>query len=247
MKRSFAASLTFAIWSTCATFQSAAATDICLQGAANAEKNYRIPAYVLSALSLTESGKRVPLTNGKSAFRPWPWTINVEGKGFFFKNKADAIAAVEQHRANGKRSIDVGCMQINLRYHPKAFRSLEEAFDPIHNTRYAGKFLSDLKKETGSWPRAVERYHSATPQFFTVYRKKVAQNWEVARKIGGGKMNLAVFTPADQTSFAPAPEPIIYDPKSSRPPKDFDLYKKQRIEKIARIRALVRNNYNGDN
>ena len=60
----------------------------------------------------------------------WPWTINVEGKGFHFKTKRDAIRFVKDQMTAGKESIDVGCMQINLKYHPDAFTSLDQAFSP---------------------------------------------------------------------------------------------------------------------
>ena len=33
--------------------------------------------------------------------------------------------------------IDVGCFQVDLFYHPYAFTSLEEAFDPDANARAA--------------------------------------------------------------------------------------------------------------
>jgi hypothetical protein len=36
-------------------------------------------------------------------------------------------------QGEGVRSIDIGCMQINLVHHPDAFGSLEAGFDPITN------------------------------------------------------------------------------------------------------------------
>jgi len=51
----------------------------------------------------------------------WPWTINAQGKGQFFKTKAEAVKAIKNLQAQGVKSIDVGCMQINLSYHGKAF------------------------------------------------------------------------------------------------------------------------------
>ena len=37
-------------------------------------------------------------------------------------------------------------MQVNLFYHPAAFATLDDAFDPLTNARYAGLFLAAL------WP-----------------------------------------------------------------------------------------------
>ncbi len=67
-------------------------------------------------------------------------------------------------QAQGVRSIDVGCMQINLRHHPNAFADLEEAFDPVSNARYAARFLKDLQATRGDWMRSASHYHSQTPE-----------------------------------------------------------------------------------
>ena len=68
----------------------------------------------------------------------------------FFPTREAAIAEVRQLRADGMRLIDVGCMQINLHHHPNAFASLEEAFDPLSNARYAAQFLTELRSATGT-------------------------------------------------------------------------------------------------
>jgi soluble lytic murein transglycosylase-like protein len=53
------------------------------------------------------------------------------------------------------RNIDVGCMQVNLGYHGKAFADLEAAFDPATNVAYAARFLSELFSKRRSWALAV--------------------------------------------------------------------------------------------
>src|SRR3546814_8505474 len=75
----------------------------------------------------------------------WPWSVNSEGNGRYFKDKASAIQWVREEQARGVRSIDVGCMQINLRWHPDAFSDLDEAFDPAANTAYSAKYLATLR------------------------------------------------------------------------------------------------------
>ncbi len=89
------------------------------------ENAHGIPTLLLRAVSNIESGRSIG-----GSLAPWPWTINVEGKGYVFKTKQEAIKAVEKFQRMGAKSIDVGIMQINLRHHPTAFRNLEEAFDP---------------------------------------------------------------------------------------------------------------------
>ena len=100
----------------------------------------RLPLRLLGAIAEVESGR--PDSAGK--VRPWPWTINVEGRGEFFASKQQAIDAVRAVQAQGVRSIDVGCMQVNLMHHPNAFASLDAAFDPTANALYAARFLNTL-------------------------------------------------------------------------------------------------------
>src|SRR5579884_4260905 len=109
---------------------------LCSRAIALAERGAGLPAGLLPAIGRVESGRPDPLTGG---VQPWPWTINAEGVGHFFDTKADAIAAVQALQAQGIRSIDVGCMQINLMHHPDAFATLDEAFDPLANARYAAR------------------------------------------------------------------------------------------------------------
>ena len=127
----------------------------------------------MGAIGLVESGRRD--ADGRSG--AWPWTINAEGYGRHFASKAEAVAAVQDMRARGVRSIDVGCMQVNLMHHPAAFASLDDAFDPALNARYAARFLNQLRAQTGSWPRAVAGYHSFTPDLGERYAAKVLAAW----------------------------------------------------------------------
>jgi hypothetical protein len=142
----------------------------CRAAIARAEQDAQIPAGLLQAIGRVESGRRNPET-GTSG--PWPWTINAEGRGHFFPDKAAAIAAVRELQGRGVRVIDVGCMQVNLHHHPRAFASLEEAFDPVSNARYAAQFLTQLQAARGDWMVAAGHYHSHTPELAQAYRARV--------------------------------------------------------------------------
>ena len=156
-----------------ATHARADDSSVCRAAAAYVEKKYGIPPQLLSAIALTETGTRRTDITGRPVFMAWPWTINVEGRGYFFPDKAAAVARVRQLLAKGQRSIDVGCMQVNLKHHPHAFTSPERAFDPLSNVRYAAAFVSDLSDRTGSWSEAVGIYHSANPDRGDPYRNMV--------------------------------------------------------------------------
>jgi soluble lytic murein transglycosylase-like protein len=142
----------------------------CARRTAQAERAHGLPNHLLNAISKVESGRwHAP----SGAILAWPWTVTAGGKGRFLPSKKAAIAEVERLRARGVRNIDVGCMQVNLRYHPEAFANLEEAFDPRRNVAYATRFLVELRAQWGSWTRAVGNYHSNTPTLSGRYRLKV--------------------------------------------------------------------------
>jgi hypothetical protein len=127
---------------------------------------------------------------------PWSWTADVDGAGSFFDSKAAAIAAVRQAQARGVRSIDVGCMQVNLLQHPDAFPNREAAFDPAANVAYAVRFLQGLHEQTGDWAKAAALYHSATPSIGAEYERKVLAAWPDEQRL------------ASASPPSPAPSPI---------------------------------------
>jgi hypothetical protein len=143
---------------------------LCAAPIARAERAHDLPRLLLAAIARVESGR---WNRESGEILAWPWTVTAGGRGRFLPSKAAAIAEVEALRAAGVRSIDVGCMQINLRYHPDAFDSLEAAFDPASNVAYAVRHLRELHDEWGSWTRAVGNYHSSTPSLSGRYRAKV--------------------------------------------------------------------------
>lgn len=154
--------------------------DLCAQAIAEEERSERIPHRLMQAIALTKSGRWDPQRQAKIA---WPWTINAEGQGRYFPTIGAAITAVKALQARGVNSIDVGCMQVNLRYHGDAFRDLAEAFDPATNVGYAADFLKELYQETGSWVAATGRYHSATPELGVPYRSRVLAAWNDTRRL----------------------------------------------------------------
>jgi hypothetical protein len=110
----------------------------------------------------------------------------MDGQGSFYDNKAQAVAAATAMRPRVARSIDVGCMQISLVFHPDAFASLIQAFDPPANADYGARFLVQLFEKAGSWPKAVELYHSATPELGLDYQRKVYAAWPEEQRLAGG-------------------------------------------------------------
>ena len=171
------------------------ARDTCLSGIVAAEQKFALPQKLLQTIGIVESGRADPVTGRVT---PWPWTINAAGTGHFYETKAAAIKAVQDLQEAGTRSIDVGCLQINLVHHPAAFSSLDEAFDPVVNTRYGGHFLSDLYQETGKWPLAAAAYHSRTQEIGASYAERVMAMWPLANRFTEGR-----FPSHDRRAVAP--------------------------------------------
>lgn len=146
----------------------------CERATVATEMAQRLPRALLFSVAMVESGR---FNRETKKTRPWPWTINAEGQSFYFKTKREAVAAARKLVKDGVRSFDVGCMQINMRYHPNAFTDLEAAFDPIINVAYSAEFLKRLHGKTNSWPEAIAAYHSQTKTRSQPYFARVIDVW----------------------------------------------------------------------
>lgn len=143
---------------------------LCETAAGTAARQTGVPFSVLRALMLTETGRELG-----GALRPWPWAVNMEGKGLWFESAAAAKAYASEHFERGARSFDVGCFQINYRWHHQAFSSLEAMFDPQANALYAARFLKRLFDEKNDWVLAAGAYHSRSPEHAEPYRARFSR------------------------------------------------------------------------
>jgi hypothetical protein len=144
---------------------------LCEAAARRASAASGVPLPVLLAVALSESGRK---TGGR--FAPWPWVLNIEGAGKFFDTRADALAAAQAAISSGRESTDLGCFQVNFRWHGTAFASLSDMIDPDRNAAYAARFLRELYAESGDWITAVGHYHSRTPVHADRYRGVVRRH-----------------------------------------------------------------------
>ena len=137
---------------------------------------YDLPAEVLYAVALTESARRVDSTGN---VRPWPWTLNVRGRGHFFASRREAEAALKGLLDQGRTSVDIGLMQVNWRYHEQRLGSPNRALDPFHNLRVAAQILLDCHRSHQDWWEAVGCYHAPNrPQRAARYRTRVRAHWQ---------------------------------------------------------------------
>lgn len=110
-----------------------------------------MPLAVFYAVGLNETGGRDGLQ---------PYAMNIDGRPSVNGSLAEGLAAFAAARRNGAKLIDVGCMQINYKYHGDKFGSVTEMFDPAHNIDYAARFLKELRAREGTWTLAVARYNA---------------------------------------------------------------------------------------
>lgn len=149
--------------------------ELCQIAVDKAEKNYQIKSNLLQTIASVESGR----WNAQAGKRvAWPWTVHANGKGRYYKSKAEAIAAVKNLQQKGITNIDVGCMQINLKYHGEAFANLEEAFDPEKNVAYSAQFLRNLyKRNKQNWTKTAMHYHSRNLRKGTNYKNRLEKHY----------------------------------------------------------------------
>ncbi len=174
--------------------------EICEGAIARGAAREGVPQPVLHAISLTETGR-----SDAGRFRPYPWAINREGKGYWFDSREEALAFARASVAAGRPSFDVGCFQINYYWHGRNFSSLEAMFDPDVGAAYAARFLKSLHAERGDWSRAAGAYHSQTPERAGVYRARFDR---ILAGLGGRP--LPVVAAAEPEAAVPAA------PKKSR-------------------------------
>ena len=123
-------------------------------------------------------GKAEAIRKINNKYIIWPWTINHAGKSMFFDTKKQMRDYVFKNLKRNDFNIDVGCMQINIRWHKNNFKKIADMFEVSPNISYATSFLLQLKKKYGSWDKAIKHYHSSDPKKNIPYLIKVKSFWK---------------------------------------------------------------------
>jgi len=198
-----------------------AGPELCDSAARTAAAEHGVPVELMLAITLAESGRA---QGGR--LRPWPWAANLDGAGHWFDSRAELVAFAEGAVAAGRSSLDIGCFQINWRWHGQHFTRPADLADPLTGARHAARFLSSLRAELGSWDAATGAYHSRTPALAARYAARVAAlrgtalrtatppppEAEAAPAARGGWSMPAAGPPAAPASLVPAaalPRPFL--------------------------------------
>ena len=92
---------------------------------------------MLYAIALTESGR--PAEQGQ--IEPWPWALNVEGDPIFAASREEAARLLAAH---SDKSVDVGLLQVNIRWHGHRVDRLEALVESHKFPESYHKFLKSL-------------------------------------------------------------------------------------------------------
>ena len=121
---------------------------------------YGVPAEVFYAVVLQESGKTY-----QGRFLPWPWTLNIQGKPFYYASRGEAERALRTTiYEQGVTFVGIGLGQIHWPVHHRYFTSASEALNPTDNLHYAAnllaaEYLYTIKQGRPDWWIAAGRYH----------------------------------------------------------------------------------------
>jgi len=148
--------------------------NVCETVAVEAENAFNLPIGILTSIARVESGRKTDT----GVYRAWPWTINDNGKGLFFDTRKSAVDYIIEQKEFDNTRIDIGCMQISVKWHSHAFSSPESMLDPYTNIAYEAVFLEELYQTHGDWELAIKYYHSADTKKNIPYLQKVNAVWK---------------------------------------------------------------------
>lgn len=138
-----------------------------------------VPPALLYAVALGESGR---LLDGK--MKPWPWTLNVAGKGFYFDSREEQFDALMAAITDGK-IVDIGPMQLNWHWKFERLQSPWLATDPAFNVNTAARIIRSHYEADpkAGWFAAAGRYHREAnrPKDYEarrIYTDRVKRAWE---------------------------------------------------------------------
>lgn len=118
---------------------------------------HQIDPYILYAVALVESHKH----GDQNHVSPWPWAINNAGNSFIPNSQQEAEALLNQMLDQGMRNIDVGLMQVNLRWHGHRIAKPEHLLNPNTNLEIGAELLAEaIQSSPDNLALGIGRYYS---------------------------------------------------------------------------------------
>mgnify|MGYP001044954605 CR=1 FL=1 len=111
---------------------------------------------LIYAVSLAESARG----EGKGAISPYPWTLR-SARATYASTRAEAEAELKAYLESGKKKIDVGLMQINVKWNGHRIDSPVKLLDPLTNVTLGSQILAEaIRSAPGDFELGIGRYHS---------------------------------------------------------------------------------------
>ncbi|HYG85214.1 MAG TPA: transglycosylase SLT domain-containing protein [Azospirillum sp.] len=184
------------------TAWSASAQNTCASHAVDVEQKLNIPAGMLLAVALVESG-----VDGA----PHPYAISIGGRAVIGRNTQDAVRHLRDRSGKLNANVYVGCMQLSVSAHRTSFQPIERIVDPRENVWYAGRMLVRLHGEEGSWKAALARYNGTTTRRAQAYICKVWQHLTELDQNSAKLIESPKCNDSDRPSIAPSTRRVFRD------------------------------------
>jgi len=115
-----------------------------------------IDPYILYSVALVESARV-----SKRLASPYPWSLNQLGKPIIPTSKNKAREILYDSINNGIRSIDVGYMQVNVKWNGHRVSKPDDLLDPVRNIQVGADILSEtINSAPGDLALGIGRYHA---------------------------------------------------------------------------------------
>jgi len=122
--------------------------------------------YILYAVALVESAR----INARLA-APWPWALNRQGRPIIPSSRLEARGILNDALNKGIRSIDVGLMQVNVRWNGHRVHRPDDLLDPETNIRVGADVLTEaIDSAPGDLALGIGRYHTGWRNDTDAYR-----------------------------------------------------------------------------
>lgn len=126
--------------------------------------------YILYAVALAESAYS-PINDGTVA--PYPYTLRTRTTPFYGRDLKDTQKKLVEILKN-TNSVDVGMMQINVRWHAHRVKNPLDLLDVETNLQVAADILNErLRANQNNWEKSLAQYHSFDSDRGQKYAKSV--------------------------------------------------------------------------
>ncbi|MGI9500969.1 MAG: lytic transglycosylase domain-containing protein, partial [Geminicoccaceae bacterium] len=129
---------------------------------------------LLYAIATQESGRLDPRSG---ALKPWPWTLNVAGQGYYYADMTEVWDALAGFMQDKPRHIGIGLVQVTWPFNPDILWDPYTALEPSTNLTLGARILRACYDRLGDWWHAVGCYHSPTAKIALAYQKRVRRHW----------------------------------------------------------------------